>query len=413
MLEDALKNTRNIHRLILTISFITIVFSLSIDFPQDKKLQLDSLDKLSAVPFLNYNAFVETKVAEFELATLQTIAEKVNARLGQENYILFNTHHIGEAFAKNAHTGRLLIEELFFTDINNASINNFKALNGLSIYSDIQVLEPKVDELLEEIINYLSVNAGVGRRVDGSYITYGQESFVPESFLPNGEVYLTLYFELPTTASLGGHPVFNVQFPAHVKTLPNTSFSYWLKTVQEVQDLYIDAGRQLIWLSSLENLPSGFHEEKIGLLKKQLEEDIKTSSPEEQKISVLGANIPGVLFIFASPLLLLSLTYYLMNSTLHLRKLTLNDEIADKKMFQTFSWPPLSLGNAWKFEALISLVLLPYLALCVLLFQLVRFGFSSLSSSAVVLVAMLIMLLPTRLILNNLTSIRSSLQKND
>jgi hypothetical protein len=413
MLEDALKNTRNIHRLILTISFITIVFSMSIDFPKDKKQQLDSLHKLSTVPFLNYNAFVEAQVAKFELATLQSIAEKVNARLVQEGYTLFNAHHIGEAFAKNAHTGKLLTEQLFFTDINTASISQFNALSGLSIYSDIQVLVPQIDEFLDELNDYLGENAGVGRRVDGLYITYGDVSFVAESFLSNGEVYLTLYFELPSTASLGGHPVFNTQFPASVKTLPNTSFSHWLKTVPEVQGLYTDDDDQLIWLSSLENLQSGFHEEKIGLLKKQLENDIKTSSPEEQKISVLGANVPGVLFIFASPLLLLSLTYYLMNSTFHLRKLSLSEEIEDKKMFQSFSWPPLSLGNTWKFEASISLALLPYLALCVLIFQLARFGFSSFSSSAVVLAAMLIMLLPTKLIWNNLISIRSSLQKED
>jgi len=413
MLEDALKNTRNIHRLILTISFITIVFSMSIDFPKGKKQQLDTLAKLSAVPFLDYNEFVKEKIAAFELSTLQTVAEKVNARLEEEGYILFNTHHIGEAFAKNTYTGKLLIEELFFTDINNATINNFKALNGLSINSNIQVLVPKVDAFLEELTNYLGENAGVGRRVDGLYITYGEESFDAESFLSNGEVYLTLYFELPSTASVGGHPVFNAQFPARVKTLPNTSFSHWLENIPEAQGLYTDTDGQLIWLSSLENLPSGFNEEKIGLLKKQLENDIKTSSPEEQKISVLGANVPGVLFIFAAPLLLLSLTYYLMNSTFHLRKLSLNDEIENNKMFQSFSWPPLSLGNTWKFEALISLVLLPYLALCILIFQLARFGFSSFSSSAVVLTAMLIMLLPTKLILDNLISIRSSLQKED
>lgn len=270
MLEDALKNTRNIHRLILTVSFITIVFSLSINFPKDKKEQLDSLEKLSAVPFLNYNSFVEAEVAAFELATLQTLAEKLNSRLEQKGYILFNTHHIGEAFAKNAHTGRLLVEELFLTDINNASISNFKALSGLSINRDIQVLVPKIEAIFEKLTNDLDESAGVGRRVDGLYITYGEANFIAESFLPNEEVYLTLYFELPSTASDGGHPVFNAQFPAHIETLPNTSFLHWLDNTPEAQGLYSDTDGQLIWLSSLENLPNGFNEEKIGLLKNNL-----------------------------------------------------------------------------------------------------------------------------------------------
>ena len=101
MLEDALKNTRNIHRLILTISFVTIVFSLSIDHPRDKEEQLEALSKLGAVPFIDYKDFAEKAVNDFEESTLQILVDQINTRLKQENYTLFNTHHIGEAFSKN------------------------------------------------------------------------------------------------------------------------------------------------------------------------------------------------------------------------------------------------------------------------------------------------------------------------
>ena len=64
MIEDALKNIRNIHRIILTISFITIVFSVSISAPQDKKQQLALLNKLIEFDFSEYDKFVEKKVDE-------------------------------------------------------------------------------------------------------------------------------------------------------------------------------------------------------------------------------------------------------------------------------------------------------------------------------------------------------------
>jgi len=59
MIEDALKSTRTLHRLIMTVSLVTIVFALSINLPEDKAAQKQIIDDLVAIDFTDYNAFVE------------------------------------------------------------------------------------------------------------------------------------------------------------------------------------------------------------------------------------------------------------------------------------------------------------------------------------------------------------------
>lgn len=409
MLEDALKNIRNIHRLLLTVSFITIIFSLSISFPEDKVQQLSTLKLLSDVPFMAYDQFTEKKVKAFEEKELLNVANKLNKKLESKGYILLNIHHIGEALSKNIHTGKILTNELFLKDINSATINQFEALNGLSIHNDIQVLLPQVDELIEKLTLYFDESAGIGRRVDSVNITIGDFNFIAETFLPGEETFINIYFELPYTLNRTGAPVFTADFPAKIQTIPNSSFVDWLNIQPEAKALYLEKNKQLEWLTDLPNLPSGFHEQKIGLLKKQLEDEIKKSSPEQQKISVLGANIPGVLFIYASPLLMLALTYYLMNSSFHLLRMSKIDD--NKEFFKQFSWPPLSLVIAWRWEAIFSLIVMPYLALTILLFQLARFGFSTVSSISVVVIAGGMLLIPNKFILQNLVNIRANISK--
>jgi len=372
MIEDSLKNIRNIYRLILTVSFITIVFSLSISSPQDKKAQLEILNELNEFKFSKYDSFVRRKIDEFSSKTLLDLSKELRKNIKNEHLLIFNVDHVHEVFAKNIHEGKLLVGELIVSNVSNATLNQFDALNGLSLDKDVQVLVPEIAGISKVISSFLEENNRPGLRVDNINLGIGNFNFVGESFLPDETVMVSLYFELPATIRTGGAPVFNSDFPATIISLPDTSFTKWIVDRAKSRNIVgVDSG-MLKWVPSLDDLPGGFREQKIGLLIKQLGEDIKKFSPEEQKVSLLGANIPGILFVYASPIILIGLIYFLLNNSFHLLSLSRVEE--NVIFFEQFSWAPLSLNSNWSYDLVISIVVLPSVSLIMLYSQLTQFG---------------------------------------
>lgn len=409
MIEDALKNIRNVYRLILTVSFITLVFSLSISFPQDKKIRLTQIEKLIEFNFLEYVSFVDQSIDELFLPKLNKLSEDLKEKIEKQGLQIFNLHHIHEAFTKNSHVGKILIEELILGNTSNANLNQFNALNGLSLNKDVQVILPEVDKIAKAISLFLHENYKVGLRVDNVNLSIGNFPFSGASFLPNDKTLLNLYFVLAATIRTDGSPVFNVDFPAKVISLPDTSFEHWIIEKSKNMDIVKQQDGELVWLPTLNNLPNGFREQTLGLLAKNLKNDIKKTSPEEQKVSILGANMPGILLIYASPILLIALMYYLMNHSFHLLKLAKkNDNLI---FFNQFSWMPLSLKKYWQIDLIGSIVLLPFLSLFILFIQLSRFGATK-YLSIMLLVGTLIMIgLLARIILKNIRAIREAVEK--
>ena len=402
MIEDSLKNIRNIYRLILTVSFITIVFSLSINPPQAKKDQLKILNELNEFPFVEYDSFVRSKVEEFSLKTLVKLSKELEKNINDEDLLIYNLHHIHEAFATNAHTGKLLIEELLISNVSSATLHEFNTLKVLPLDKNIQVIVPEIIEISKEISSFLKENYELGLRVDN--VNLSIVDFDKESFLPNDTTIISLYFELPAKIRTGGAPVFNSDFPAKIISLPDTSFQKWIVSNARSKNIVnINAGN-LEWVPSLVDLPNGFMEEKVGLLIKQLDEEIKKSSPEEQNISLLGANISGVLFVYASPILLIGLIYFLLNNSSHLLLLSRTEE--NIIYFKQFSWSPLSLNNNWHYDLLISIIFLPSLSLMVLYFQLTQFGSISYYFISLLIIAVLSYITLSALFLKNILVIR-------
>ena len=98
MIEDALKSTRTLHRLIMTVALVTIVFSLSISLPKDKAAQKEIIDGLIAIDFSQYDAFVSNKIERETTSTLVPIGEEVTKAIEAENHLVFNVDKIGDAF---------------------------------------------------------------------------------------------------------------------------------------------------------------------------------------------------------------------------------------------------------------------------------------------------------------------------
>ena len=385
MIEDALKSARTLHRLIMTVALVTIVFSLSISLPTDKTRQKELIDGLIGTDFKAYLSYVETLVAAEQAATLKPIGDALSASLESGDHLIFNLGAIGDAIAKPLHIGRILVEDLNLNDVANASIASLNALNGLSLDKNVQILVPRTDELEPEIRSFLSENGGAGKRVDEVRFSIDDFGFVAETFLPGDEHFIGSYFEVLDGVRIGGAPVFSASFLGDVKELPNSSLLNWMKAQGFDEDLVSISDDEISFATELAGAPSGFLNEKLGVLSLRLGDEIAQSGPARQSVSILGTSVPGTLVIFASPLILFALSYYFLSHTAHLSRICEANE-AD---FDQFAWLPLShkaaasikVTKRWGislsaglFEALSSGVLLPAAAIALLYGRLSQFG---------------------------------------
>lgn len=384
MIEDALKSTRNLHRLIVAVSLITLVFSLSLNLPRDKIALKEAIDRLIETDFLAYDQFVQEKVGQFAQANLRPIGQHVNERLDAGGRRIFQLRHIGEVLAEPLHIGKLLIDELVLKDVAAASLTQLDALNGLDLGRNVQVLKPQAADLVELIEAFLNQHDQGTKRVESVRAGIGDFDFTAQSFLPDDTATPALYFELRDSVLSGGAPVFNESFGADIETLSETSFLYWVQQTFKRDDPIAVQGRKLVFLPELSEIPTGLREEKLGALSLRLDDEIKSRGPENLSATILGTQVPGLLIVLASPTVLLFLSYYLMQHTSHLRDLPTDDMQA----FRQFAWLPLALPGGrqatqenamrmpspWALETVATIIILPVVSLFVLYVQLNQFG---------------------------------------
>lgn len=385
MIEDALKSARNLHRLIIAVSLITLVFSLSLNLPPDKIRLKEAIDRLIDTDFLEYDTFVQDKVNVYAAQNLTPIAQKANESLEALNLQIFHLHHIGEALGTPLHVGKILTKELVFADITAASLVQLDAMNGLDLGRDIQVLKPKTQDLMEALEPHLLENGQGTKRLETLRVGIDEFDFTAQSFVPGSTAMAGMYFELHEGVLHAAAPTFNASFNTEVETLPDTSFLYWVKNVLKSSDVVAVENNRLVFLPELTNIPRGFREEKLGTLSLRLADEIKSTGPEELSATILGTEVPGLLIVIASPTILFFLSYYFMQHTAHLRGLVIDDLNA----FRHFAWLPLALGRvqtiqsgkshtgfqqAWQVETVATSIILPVLALLILYVQLDQFG---------------------------------------
>ena len=385
MIEDALKSTRALHRIIMTVALVTIVFALSISLPEEKASQKKTIDGLIATDFVAYDDFWSSKVEETRLAVLKPLSDQLASDLEAMGYLVFGLETLAGEFAKPIHIGRLHVNELILNEVSNASIVSLNALNGLSLGANVQILVPRTEELLKEIAEFLAENPRAGRRVETIRITIGDFDFAAESFLPGDQTTVGIYFELLDPVRTGAAPAFSANFIADIVEIEDSSFLVWLQSQSFGDTLVSFDGDEVAFVPELQSAPKGFINEKLGVLSLQLANELSKSSPASQSVSILGTNIPGALAIFASPIVLLALSYYFAAHTGHLTRIAEKD----RDSFEEFSWLPISLESGLTFplsdkvtfhlpfgimECFSSAILLPVASMGLLYFRLQAFG---------------------------------------
>ena len=204
--------------------------------------------------------------------------------------------------------------------------------------------------------------------------------------------------------NMGGAPEFYQELKAEVMTIPNTSFKSWL-LLKKKTDLFAEDGKRLVFLPKL-NIPeiSGIRDMRMKELIARIDaEKERIGRPgDSQTIKIVGISVPGVLIVFASPLLLFSLIYYLYNHVHHI-SLTVEEHFEEIKQF---SWSPISVRKTWRFDSLSSIIALPVVAILVLFYQYTQFDTVSVWPSIVLGVCFMGLLITGVMIFNKIRFIR-------
>ena len=382
MIEDALKSTRNLHRLIIAVSLITIVFSLSLQIDPQRQQRKDAIDTLLEQDFLAYEAWLARKVQSAVDKVLPEAVAPVRSVLEDDRILVFQTDDIADALTKPIHVGKLLTRDLVVSDLPAATLADLDRLDVLEVSRDVQITIPELKPLAPALKAFFEAHPDAGKRVSEVQVTSSVSDLnvTGESFVTGDSLSGGLYFELVDAVTFSGAPVFQGMFDARVVEVPDTAFTTWLKTLNLPNIVRVD-GEQIVFLPSLGELPRGFREEKLGVLSARLAAEIAASGPEQQTATILGTEVPGLLVVYAAPLVLMALVYYFMWHVFHLLKLAPSHakEIGD------FAWLPITMPSIrfpktdqnvplFLIEYLFSSLALPVFAIAVLYAKITEFG---------------------------------------
>ena len=389
LIEDALKSTRNLHRLILAVSLVTLVFSFSLRVSESERLQKAVVDELIDTDFTRYSDWLEPKLDAAISEYLRPAVQPLDDSL-RDDVLAFNFQHITDALIQPAHVGQILVDQLVLANMSAASLSALDALNGLSLERNVQISVPQLGEIEDELRVFFERNSGFGKRIDSVLVTINDFDYDTDSFHPGDTITTTLYFELRDAVAVAGSPVFQAYFESKLIELPNTSFLAWLRETNNVGAIAVRDNR-LLFAPSLNDLPRGFREEALGSLSLRLANDIQRAGPEARSATILGTEVPGLLIVLAAPLTLMALTYYFVSHAAHIARVAEHraEEIVG------FAWLPLTMTD-WRFrgierripgyvvELVFSLVFLPVLSLATLFLKLYQFGGVSLATGVLI-----------------------------
>ena len=398
MLEDALKSTRMMHRLIMAVSTATLVFSLSLTHPEEELAQKAAIEALVNIDFISYRRFVAEHVRQYEIETLESLRNELDRQLDSFTYRVHELGTLANTIANPIYIADFSIESSPLADISSATLSELQTINDRCLSCEVQVVVADTGALVAEITEFLDRPSSGTKRVTEIRIEIDPDVASDRSFLSLSTIDASIYFELVDVIERGGAPTFFATFSAVVTRLPGSSFLDWLNSTNDANGALSVKDGQLAFAAAIDSIPIGHRDESLGSLHQRLTDEITLAAPERSGATILGTRVPGVLIVVASPLILLVLSYYFAMHMRHLERLVSHNSRA----FSRFAWMPLALAGdvivpvgrrnthaipVWALETIASATLLPVGSLVILAWQLNQFAIIELWPSSTVLVA--------------------------
>ena len=408
MVEDALKSARNIHRFILAVSLVSLVFALSIELPANLTDLRKRIAELKEIPFDDYETFALKAAKEFSSKKLSSDASDLEKYFESSGLMIFELSKLSDALQTPVHIGRILTKSIVFVDVDGATLESMDAVSSvLDIKKNTNFVRIDVNDLIKELDQFFASNPCNGCRIDGVRMEIENYDFDIDSFFPgNTSPIVSVYFELRKTGINVGAPVFNASFRSTTIDVPNSSWIKWFQKLK-VSDKVVKISKngKMAWLPGMDNPPKGYRQKKIGLLLSDVEESLKERSPSSQTVSILGTNVPGILVVYATPLILLALLFYFFNHISQLKTLARNH----RDFFESFAWFPVLVNKTWPFEFLFTTLVLPVASITILNFRILPFNASHSFEITLSVISSILIILLSIFSFRHMLSIRKDL----
>ena len=323
MVEDALKSARNIHRFILAVSLVSLVFALSIELPENLTDLRKRIAELKEIPFNDYETFALKAAKDFASKKLSSDASVLEKSFESSGLMIFELSKLSDALQTPVHIGRILTKSIVFVDVDGATLESMDAVSSvLDIKKNTNFVRINVNDLVKELDQFFANNPCNGCRIDGVRMEIEDYDFNIDSFFPgNTSPIVSVYFELRKTGINVGAPVFNANFRSTTIDVPNSSWIKWFQKLK-VSDKVVKISKngKMTWLPGMDNPPKGYRQKKIGLLLSDVEEALN--------------------------------------------------------FFESFAWFPVLVNKTWPFEFIFTTLVLPVASITILNFRILPFNAS-------------------------------------
>jgi hypothetical protein len=367
MIDDALKATRTIHRLLIAVGVVCLVFLVSLPRATREERLASELDALQSAPFDAYGDFIAERI-EVEVGdTLAQRREELNTGFDNLGAKVFGIEQITTALCGPLHVGRVRPEDTALSNLGTTTLDHLDELFLiLDAERNVQIVLPVAEPVITEVVSFLGSETSAGgplgeviARVEDLRVWIPEQDVAAETFI-DGESATVYDLSFTVDDGQGAAPVFEATLAAEIIEIPGTSFGGWLRR-QEAFDGLVPRQGENAWLAD-----AGFstveRRTNVAHLERALREDIENARAKNRRINLAGVSIPGSLAVFAVPFALVGLVYALANHIGHLRRIVQGHEAE----FRQFAWMPLVLNRFWRWEAGWSILGVPILALLAL-----------------------------------------------
>lgn len=453
MVEDALKSTRTLHRLIVTVSLGTLAFSLSLSDPADKVAQRDAVRTLMRADFVAYDEFVDKQLDQgrsarilANQATLDSVTRRIDSQRDQiENSLrgvpllpvrslILATFTALKTFlsvvpdeiSEPVHIGRLRIKNIpALANPEGTTLNQLSSVAAYCFSCNVQLLYLDATaftrEFIERIQDYPSEHAIADGWIPKVTVQYSADV---DSFLRDPPDAIVTFDPVVAAREADSQSPTNTQhrLPVTIEELQNSSFISWYST-SGIDDAFLfgDDGR-LVLTDVISRLPARYRDDDLEHLVPRLSGEIEAARPESRQLTILGILFPGAIIGVAVPVILLLLGCYFAAHTSHLVRLA--SEEADS--FVRFAWMPLVLRwdtlfcpfgksrpgcwiAAWAVEITLSAIVVPTASIACLHRGLSYFGLIDVGASvAIVIVTGMGMILCGVMSVKNIRTVRNA-----
>lgn len=180
MIEDSLRTTRNLHRLIVSVSAASIVFAMSFSVSEMKYEQWLDLKALQSLSFKGYDEFAQEALAAYSQETLQPLSKQAISGLDKNLFRKEDLSKIATAIETPLVDNMMWVEGGFAGKWpEEPTLTQCLQFVGRSpgALADIRVLVPRIEGMSGRI-NDLRRDAGYGQKSSFEQVVLGRRDGV-------------------------------------------------------------------------------------------------------------------------------------------------------------------------------------------------------------------------------------------